>query len=215
MACRRSWLLLSSAILRGEPFRGRNVDGPSCRTSMSAECSPVSSVHSGSSRCRWCLPTWRSRGWWCRRCRQGIPTVTDERLCGRPLVIVADDGDQCGPPRVIGTWQPIPFATVGELVGFLAEVVVDHPPAAMTFRIGTRIFMHPTEPSWRSRTVLWALDPGLAHLSMYVRAVVPGGDGTVVRLRLRPGPPLARVRPRVGAEAVQWAHGPFGGPGSE
>ena len=138
--------------------------------------------------CLWCLPSWRAQGWRCRHCRQGFPTPGEERLCGRQLAIEEDNGAHGGSTRLLRMWQPIPFITVGELVCFLAEEMIDHPAASMTFRIGTRIFMHPADPSWRSRTVLWALDPGHILVTMHVRAVEPGGVGEAVRLRLRPGP---------------------------
>ena len=142
-------------------------------------------VGQGASRCLWCLPSWRARGWWCLHCRQGPPSEAEAKLCDRPLVVVGDVGEDAGQPPLLAAWRALPFITVGGLVGCVAETVVDHPPACMTFRIGTRIFMHPEEPSWRSRTLLWALDPGSARLVMTVRAVVPGGDGAAIRVKLR------------------------------
>ena len=162
---------------------GRMAQGCGC-TEMAAA---PRSVGPGAAWCLWCLPSWRACGWRCLHCRQGPPSEAEVRLCDRPLVVVGDVGADAGRPPVLAAWTALPFITVGDLVGCVADTVVDHPPASMTFRIGTRIFMHPEEPSRRSRTLLWTLDPGLERLVMTVRAVVPGGDGAPIPVKLRPG----------------------------
>jgi hypothetical protein len=132
--------------------------------------------------CVHCIPAWKARGWWCFRCCTEL-TAHDQRLGGRLLVVV-EDGHVRGWHR---SWAPIPFATVGQLLQFLVDRVLDHPADCLVFRIGTRVFLHAPTPAGRSTTILWNLQPAAGALIVKVRAVQPGYGGASIRIRLRPG----------------------------
>ena len=130
--------------------------------------------------CAWCLPGWSLLGWECRHCFSEVSAWAC-RLGARRLVVL-DDAPEASWVRV---WDFIPFVTVGRLLRYLAEVVLDHPGESLLAIIGSAGYVlehERVEPT--DRVALWALVPDEEVVAVRVRVV----RSTRLRLRtLTPG----------------------------